>query len=217
MNINIQVLAEWFPYLMRGALFTVIIAASVIVTGTVVGFGVGLLRFVPSRVIRKTTGWVVEVVRAVPLLLMLFFVFFALPALGLHIPSVAAAIVGMTLWMVANTAEVVRGGIQSIPRGQTEAGVATGLSDLQVMRHVIVPQAIRRMLPSYIGLCTMLTKDTSLAAIIGAFELTRAAQESIARTYQSLELYLFAAAVYFCLCYPMSVLSRRLEGRLNKG
>lgn len=212
---NIQAYAEWSDYLLKGALVTVQIAAVSVLLGTVVGFFLGLLRFVRSRVVRSTVAWMVEIIRAVPLLLMLFFIFFALPAIGLDVPTGIAAALAMSLWMAVNTSEVVRGGIQSIPKGQWEAGTVTGLSRAQIMRYVIVPQAIRRSLPSYIGLCTMLTKDTSLAAIIGAFELTRATQEAIARTYDSLGFYLIAAAIYFCLCYPMSVFSRRLEKRLS--
>jgi ABC-type amino acid transport system permease subunit len=121
----------------------------------------------------------------------------------------------MSLWMMANTAEVVRGGIQSIPRGQAEAARSTGLSGLQTMRYIIFPQAIRRMLPPFVGLCTILIKDTSLAAIIGVFELTRAAQETIERTFRSFEIYLLAAAIYFCLSYPLSLLAQRAEARLQ--
>lgn len=212
---NIQHYVEWSDYLLKGALITIQIAVASVAIGTVCGFFVGLLRFVPSRFARSAVGWVVEIIRAVPLLLMLFFIFFALPAIGLEVPTGIAAVVAMSLWMTVNTSEVVRGGIQSISQGQWEAGRVTGLSGIQIMRYIIVPQAIRRSLPSYIGLCTMLTKDTSLAAIIGAFELTRATQEAIARTYDSLGFYLIAAVIYFCLCYPMSVFSRRLEKRLS--
>lgn len=209
-------LIDWLPYLARGALFTIGLAAIAITLGTVAGFALGLLRFVPSRIIRTGLAWITEIIRAIPLLLLLFFVFFAFPAVGLDIPTFPAAVLAMSLWMMVNTAEVVRGGVRSIPRGQAEAGMANGLTGLQIMRYIIVPQAIRRMIPPYIGVCTILVKDTSLAAIIGAFELTRAAQETIAQTYQSLTIYLIAAAVYFCLCYPMSVLSRRLERRLQR-
>lgn len=210
-------LIDWLPHIAVGTLFTIGMAAASIMLGTVTGFAVGLVRFVPSSAVRKCVGWVTEVIRAIPLLLLLFFIFFALPAIGLDIPTLPAAILAMSLWMMANTAEVVRGGIQSISYGQTEAGLANGLSRLQIMRYILIPQAVRRMIPPYIGLCTILIKDTSLAAIIGAFELTRAGQEAIAQTYQSLEIYLIAAAIYFCLCYPMSVLSRRAERRLNRG
>lgn len=210
-------LLDSLPYLLYGTMFTVALSAVVLVLGTVGGIAAGLLRFVPYRVVRTGVGWAIELVRAIPLLLLLFFVFFGLPAIGLQLPTFPAAILALSLWMTANTSEVVRGGIQSIPRGQMEAAQSTGLSAVQAMRYVIFPQAIRRMLPPYIGLCTILIKDTSLAAIIGVLELAQAAQQTIARTYLALEVYLIAAAIYFCLCYPLSVLARRAEARLQRG
>lgn len=214
---NWSVLAEVVPYLLYGAIFTVALSAAVLVIGTLAGVLVGLLRFVPSRIVTTGVKWAVEFIRAIPLLLLIFFIFFGLPAIGVQISTFPAAILAMSLWMLANTSEVVRGGIQSIPRGQMEAARSTGLSGIQAMRYVIFPQAVPRMLPPYIGLCTILIKDTSLAAIIGVLELTHAAQQTIARTYLALEIYLIAAAFYFCLCYPLSVLARRLEARLRHG
>jgi His/Glu/Gln/Arg/opine family amino acid ABC transporter permease subunit len=210
-----QILAS-LPYLLRGAVNTVVIAAAVTVLGTVIGVLVGLLRFTPWPWVDTVVGWVVEVVRAVPLLLLIFFIFFGLPALGVKIPTFPAAVLAMTLWMTVNTAEVVRGGIQSIPHGQFEAGRSAGLSELQTMRYVIFPQAVRRMLPPFVGLCTILVKDTSLAAIIGVFELTRAAQETIERTFKSFEIYLAAAAIYFLVCFPLTRLAQRAEARLQR-
>jgi len=210
------VIGENILYLLRGTVNTVGISAAVIVLGTCVGVLAGLLRFVPWSVIRTGTEWVVEFVRAVPLLLQIFFIFFGLPAIGVKIPTFPAAVLALSLWMMANTAEVVRGGIQSIPRGQAEAARSTGLSGPQTMRYVIFPQAIRRMLPPFVGLCTILIKDTSLAAIIGVFELTRAAQETIERTFRSFEIYLLAATIYFCLSYPLSLLAQRAETHLYR-
>jgi len=210
------VVAENLAYLLRGAASTAALAAGVILLGTAAGLVVGLLRFLPSRAARTAVTGVVEVVRATPLLLLLFFIFFGLPAVGVRIPTWPAAVLAMSLWMTANTSEVVRGAVQSIPRGQTEAARSTGLTALQTLRHVILPQALRRMLPPFVGLCTILVKDTSLAAIIGVFELTRAAQESIERTLHPFELYLTAAAIYFALCFPLSVLADRAERRLQR-
>jgi His/Glu/Gln/Arg/opine family amino acid ABC transporter permease subunit len=204
------------PYLLRGAANTVAIAAAVTVLGTATGIVVGLLRFTPWPWLGNAAAWVVEVVRAVPLLLLIFFIFFGLPALGVKIPTFPAAVLAMTLWMTVNTAEVVRGGIQSIPHGQFEAGRSSGLSELQMMRYVIFPQAVRRMIPPFVGLCTILVKDTSLAAIIGVFELTRAAQETIERTFKSFEIYLAAAAIYFLICFPLTRLAQRAEARLRR-
>lgn len=209
------VVVENLGYLLRGTVSTVEISASVIVLGTATGVLAGLLRFVPWAAVRTGVGWTVEFIRAIPLLLQIFFIFFGLPAIGLKIPTFPAAVLAMSLWMMANTAEVVRGGIQSIPLGQTEAARSTGLSGLQTMRHVIFPQAVRRMLPSFVGLCTILIKDTSLAAIIGVFELTRAAQETIERTFRSFEIYMVAAAIYFCINYPLSLLAQHAEARLQ--
>ena len=211
-----SVAVENLPYLLRGAASTLLISLGVVMLGTAAGVVCGLARFLAWRWLAAGVMGVVEFVRAVPLLLQIFFVFFGLPAIGLRIPSFPAAIVAMSLWMMANTAEVVRGGIQSIPRGQFEAASSTGLSALQTMRYVIFPQAIRRMLPPFVGLCTILIKDTSLAAIIGVFELTRAAQETIERTFRSFEIYLVAAAIYFLICFPLTQISQRAEARLQR-
>lgn len=210
------VIGQNFGYLLRGTVSTVEISGAVILLGTAAGVLTGFLRFVPWAPVRAGVAWTVEFIRAVPLLLQIFFIFFGLPTIGVKIPTYPAAVLAMSLWMMANTAEVVRGGIQSIPRGQTEAARSTGLSGLQTMRYVVFPQAIRRMLPPFVGLCTILIKDTSLAAIIGVFELTRAAQETIERTFRSFEIYMLAAAIYFCISYPLSLLAKHAEARLHR-
>lgn len=214
---SIAAIIESMPYILLGAVNTLLIAAAVIVLGTVGGIGAGLLRVAPWAILRYSVGAIIELIRAIPLLLQIFLIFFGLPSIGIQIPTFPAAILAMSLWMTVNTAEVVRGGVQSISKGQTEAALTTGLSRLQAMRYVVFPQAVRRMLPPYVGLCTIMIKDTSLAAIIGVFELTRAAQETIARTYQSFEIYLIVAAIYFSISYPLSRLAQRAEARLQHG
>jgi polar amino acid transport system permease protein len=211
----VSVLVQSLPHLLRGALSTLALAAAVLAVGTALGLAVGLLRVLPGRA-GTVVGGAVELVRAVPLLLLLFFIFFGLPALGVRIPTFPAAVLAMSLWMAANTSEVVRGGVQSISRGQFEAARSLGLGWASTMRFVILPQATRRMLPPFVGLCTILVKDTSLAAIIGVFELTRAAQETIERTLRSFEIYGAAAAIYFALCFPLTRLAARLETRLGR-
>jgi len=211
----VSVLVQSLPHLLRGAVSTLALAAAVLAVGTALGLAVGLLRVLPGRA-GTVVGGAVELVRAVPLLLLLFFIFFGLPALGVRIPTFPAAVLAMSLWMAANTAEVVRGGVQSISRGQFEAARSLGLGWASTMRFVILPQATRRMLPPFVGLCTILVKDTSLAAIIGVFELTRAAQETIERTLRSFEIYGAAAVIYFALCFPLTRLAARLELRLGR-
>lgn len=203
------------PYLLQGIRATLLLSATVLVTGTAVGMLWGLLRVFPVPALQRVMTALVEGVRSIPLLLQMFFIFFGLPALGIQMPVFLSAALALTLWMGANLAEVVRGAIESIPRGQLEAAYSTGLTYGQAMRSVIVPQALRRMLPPFVGLCTVLIKDTSLAAIIGVFELTRAAQETIERTFRSFELYLAVAAMYFVVCFALTSLSRALERRLG--
>lgn len=211
------VVLESLPYLLRGALSTAALSLAVIVAGTAAGVVLGLLRFVPAPGVGLVVGTFVELVRAVPLLLLLFFIFFGLPAIGVRVPTFPAAVLAMSLWMMVNTAEVVRGGVQSIASGQFEAARSLGLGWTGMMGWVILPQAVRRMLPPFVGLCTILVKDTSLAAIIGVFELTRAAQETIERTLRSFEIYTAAAAIYFAICFPLTRAARSLELRLGAG
>jgi polar amino acid transport system permease protein len=147
----------------------------------------------------------------------MFFIFFGLPALGIRLSTFPSAALAMSLFAAGNMAEIVRGAIDSLPTGQFEAAKSLGMSYLQMMIYVIIPQALRRMLPPMMGLFTTLIKDTSLAAIIGAFELTRAGQEVIERTFRSLEIYLVVAAFYFLICYPLSYYTRKVEKRRVTG
>jgi len=203
------------PYLLQGIRATLLLSATVLVTGTALGALWGLLRVFPLPALQRVMTAIIEGVRSIPVLLQMFFIFFGLPALGIQLPVFLSAALAMTLWMGANLAEVVRGAVESISHGQLEAALSSGLTYVQAMRSVILPQALRRMLPPFVGLCTILIKDTSLAAIIGVFELTRAAQETIERTFRSFEIYLLVAGMYFVICFSLTSLSRALERRLG--
>lgn len=199
-------------YLLSGAVSTVLIAVGVLVLGTVLGVLFGLLRLVKNPIVAAPVRAYVEVARGAPLIMQMFFVYYGLPpVLGIEIPSYVAVVLAMTVFASGNSAEIVRGAIESLPAGQFEAARSTGLSYPQLMWQVILPQALKRMIPPQMGLFTTLVKDTSLAAILGVFELTTAAQRTIERTLASFELYLFAGAVYFLICYPLSVYARRVE------
>jgi polar amino acid transport system permease protein len=214
---NYEAIVKSLPYIMQGTLHTILLSVAVIALGTIGGIAAGLLRFTPWAPVRYAVGWLVEIVRAIPLLMLIFFIFFGFPALGLEIPVYPAAVLALSLWMTVNTSEVVRGGVQSIPVGQSEAARSTGLTGWQAMRYVIFPQALRRMIPPYVGLCTILIKDTSLTAIIGVLELTRTVQDMVALHKMPIELYLMAAAIYFCISYPLSLLAQHAEARLQRG
>jgi polar amino acid transport system permease protein len=196
--------------------FTIALACLVIILGTFLGVIFGILKLSKNRLIRYPVSFIVELTRDTPIIMQMFFIFFGLPALGIRLNTFPSAALAMSFFAAGNTAEIVRGAIDSLPTGQFDAAKSLGMNYLQMMIYVIIPQALRRMLPPMMGLFTTLIKDTSLAAIIGAFELTRAGQEIIERTFRSLEIYLVVAAIYFIICYPLSYYTRKVEkGRVT--
>jgi polar amino acid transport system permease protein len=177
----------------------------------------GALLQAKAAAVWLTVRAVVEVFRGLPVPITLFFVFFAVPMLTeIDIPSKPAAILGLTLWSMSEIAEIVRGAIQSIPKGQTEAGKALALTYTQILVWILLPQAMRRMLPPLVGIYNRLAKSTALAALIGVRDLVTAGQIVIERTMASLEVYTFIVLVFFALCYPLSLVSYRLEKRLSR-
>ncbi len=208
-----DVVAANLSYLLQGLRFTSILGITVMALALPLGIIVGLLRSRVGGLIFWGATAFVELFRDTPLIMQMFFIFFGLPALNIRLNPLLAATLAMTFFAAANAAEIVRGAIQSIPRGQMEAARSLGFSYLQSMVLIILPQAVRRMIPPMMGLFTTVIKDTSLAAIINVFELTTAARQIIERTLASFEIWIFAAGLYFLICYPISVLSQRLERR----
>jgi ABC-type amino acid transport system permease subunit len=150
--------------------------------------------------------------------MVVFWFWFFIPiALGIPLPQYWVALVAFVVFEAAYLGEIIRAGIQSVPRGQVEAAQATGLRYATTMRHVVLPQAVRNMLPSLVTQFIILVKDTSLASIIGYMDLTKAAQTVNQREIRPFELYLFIAVVYWLLTYSMSLGSRALERRMSTG
>lgn len=214
---DFDVIAKNLPYLLSGVKFTIALAGLVIVLGSFLGMVLGLAKLSPNRLVRYPANFIVEITRDTPIIMQMFFIFFGLPALGIRLQTFPSAALAMSLFAAGNAAEIVRGAIDSLPAGQFDAARSLGMNYFQMMIYVIVPQALRRMIPPAMGLFTTLIKDTSLAAIIGAFELTRAGQEIIERTFRSLEIYLVVAAIYFIICYPLSYYTRKVEKKRVTG
>ena len=158
----------------------------------------------------------VEFFRGVPLVMVIFWIWFIIPILlKTKIPEFGVALTAFVIFEAAYLAEIVRAGVQSVPRGQVEAATAVGLSSSQTMRHVVLPQALKNMIPSLVTQFIVLFKDTSLASIIGFMDLTKAAQVVNNREIRPFELYLFIAVVYWVCTYSMSRYARALEKRLG--
>jgi polar amino acid transport system permease protein len=208
-------------YLASGLQTTAMLAAVSVVASIVVGIVLGTLLTLPSRIVRVVVRAYVEIWRGLPIIIILFFIFFVLPIIGLTVDTFVAAATGLSLWGSANMAEVVRGAVQSVPHGQTEAGAALGFPWPSRMRHVILPQATRRALPPLVGLVVNLIQQTSLAAVIGLLDILEASQRSIERLTltggdtHAVPILGAVLGVFFVFCLPLTMLARWFERKLQ--
>jgi len=194
---------------------TLRLAIPAIVLGFLLGIFIGLARLAHAPWIRVPATIYVEFFRGVPLVMVIFWFWFIIPQLlRLPIPEYGVALTAFVIFEAAYFGEIVRAGVQSVPRGQAEAARAVGLSGAQALRFVVLPQALRNMIPSLVTQMIVLFKDTSLASIIGYVDLTKAAQIVNNREIRPFQLYLFIAVVYWICTYSMSRLARNLERRL---
>jgi len=217
---DFQVILQNFSFLMLQGFVgfggfaggTLRLAVPAIALGFVLGTAIALARLARSRWLSVAAGVYVEFFRGVPLVMVIFWFWFIIPALlGTSLPEYTVALTAFVVFEAAYLAEIVRAGIQSVPRGQVEAATASGLPHGQMMRHVVLPQALRHMIPALVTQFIVLLKDTSLASIIGYVDLTKAAQIVNNREIRPFELYLFIAAVYWLCSFSISRYAARLQ------
>jgi polar amino acid transport system permease protein len=195
---------------------TLRLAIPSIVLGFILGIFIGLGRLSRRAWLRVPATLYVEFFRGIPLVMVIFWIWIVIPVvLRIKIPEFGVALTAFVIFEAAYLGEIVRAGVQSVPRGQLEAATAVGLSSSQTMRRVVLPQALKNMIPSLVTQFIVLFKDTSLASIIGFMDLTKAAQVVNNREIRPFELYLFIAAVYWVCTYSMSRYARSLEKRLG--
>ncbi|PRD40599.1 amino acid ABC transporter permease [Phyllobacterium phragmitis] len=198
-------------FLLNGAFWTLVLSLMAFVGGGLGGFVIALGRTSPFKVLRMLAGTYVQIVQGTPLLVILFLTFFGLPTLGLSISPMLAAGLSLTIYVSAYLGEIWRGALQSVPRAQWEAAECLALSRTQRLFKVILPQAVRIATPPTIGFSVQIIKNTSLASVVGFVELTRAGQLINNSIFEPFAIYMIVALLYFCLCFPVSVLSQRLE------
>ena len=202
------------PHLLPGIPWTLLISFGGLAIGFVIGIVFGLMRISPSRLMRWPAILYIEVFRGTPILVQVLFIFYGLPQLlGSPINALTAGIAAIAVNSGAYISEVVRGGVQSIERGQREASLSLGLSRTQAFRYVIWPQALRRMIPPLGNQAIISIKDTSLFSVIGVGELVRQGQIYIATTFTAMEVYLMVALLYLAITWTLSILLRQLERR----
>lgn len=202
----------WF--LAMAAQWTIALSAVAFVGGGILGLLVAFARTAPLKPLRLTAGLYILLFQGTPLVMQLFLVFFGSTMLGWRIDAWTAAALALGLNAGAFLGEIWRGSIETVPHGQWEAAKALGFGWLRTMRLVVIPQAARVSVPPTVGFLVQLVKSTSLASIIGFTELTRAGQVLNNATFRPFLIFGIVAAIYFALCWPLSLLASRLERRL---
>jgi len=211
-----QVMTETLPLLMSGVKLTVIITFTGLLIGFVLGVVFGLLKISPKFWLRKLAGTYIEIIRGTPLIVQVMFLYFGIPmASGLRITPIIAGIIAIAVNSGAYIAEIVRGAVQSIDRGQMEAGRSIGLTRGQTMRYIIWPQAFRRMIPPLGNQFIISLKDTSLLVVIGVAELTRVGQEIIAVNFRAFEVWLTVGLVYLAMTMTIAWALKHVESRMT--
>ena len=204
-------------FLLQGAILTIALCAMAFSCGLVVALSIGLMRTARKIIVlRWVAGTYVEIFRGTPLMMQIFIAYFGLSILGLQLPRFVAVSVPLILFTGAFMGEIVRAGIEAIPRGQWEAGWSLGMTYGQLMRYVVAPTAVRIMIPPTVGFLVQLVKGTSLAYVVGYIELTRAGYIVSQSTYATMLVFTLVGAIYFGINYPLSLASQRLEARLKR-
>ena len=203
-----------FLFLLTGLKWTVLLSLVGFVGGGVFGLAIALMRVSGRPLMERITSSYIALFQGTPLLMQLFVVYYGLALVGLKLDAWVAVAIGFTLHASAYLGEIWRGSIEAVPKGQTEAAKALSLSYVSRMRDVILPQAIRISLPATIGFLVPLIKGTSLAAIVGFTELTRAGNIVSNQIFQPLLVFGIVGILYFLLCWPLSLYGSHLERRM---
>ncbi len=210
-------LLHGYWYLFHGAGMTLLMAASSVVPATVFGIALALVQVFGGRIVRSAVLGYLFVIRGIPLLALLTFTYYLLPLTGIDLPPFWGVVVVMALYYAAFMSEVFRAGILSLPRAQWDAARSLGMTRRLMLQIVIFPQAPRLASPPFVSLCANLVKATSLVSVVGLWELTMASREIVERTLAPFQIFIGAAAIYFCICYTLALYGRYLERRVLHG
>ena len=206
-----------FVYLLKGLGWTLVLSAPSFVLGSLAGFGVMLARVSRLAAVRAAAALFIQAIQGIPLLVLLFVVYFGVGIFGIDVPPLFAAGIALMVYVSAFLGEIWRGSVQSIEKTQWEAAECLGFSRWQSLILVVIPQAVRLSLPATVGFLVQVIKSTSLASVVGFVELTRAGQIINNSLFQPFLVFALVGGFYFLLCYPLSKWSRTMEKKLNVG
>ena len=204
------------PYLVEGLQVTLYIFAIAIILGFIIGLIVALFRLAPIKALNWIAKIFVDVIRGTPFIVQLFFIYFGLNSLEwISLNNTTAGIVTVAINAGAYYSEIIRAGIQSIDKGQSEAARSLGLTSGQNMRHIVLPQAFRRMLPTITNQSIISLKDTSLLSVIGIADLTQQGEIQASATFEAFNIWLTVGIMYFVIIYLLTILANFLERRFE--
>lgn len=209
-----QQLLETLPFFLKGLWMTVAVSALGLIFATVLGFLLGVMRASSKKLLTWPIGAYVFVIRGTPFVVQIFIIFFIFPEWGIQLDAFPAAVLALTILGTAFICEIVAGGIKAVDKGQWEAGRASGLSIFQQLRFVVVPQAMRTILPPLVGQYVLLIKDSSVVSVIGVTELARVGWVTVNRIPEGFMVFGLVGILYFAISYPLIRVSNSLERKM---
>ncbi len=214
--IGMDIISAALPMLLKGLQVTLYIFVIAIIIGFLVGLVIALFRLAPIKILNWIAKIYVDAIRGTPFIVQLFFIYFGLNSLQIiSLNSTTAGIITVAINAGAYFAEIIRAGIQSIDKGQTEAARSIGFTGAQTMRYIILPQAFRRMLPTITNQSIISLKDTSLLSVIGIADLTQQGQIQASATFEAFKIWLAVGVIYFIIIYLLTLLANFVERRFQ--
>lgn len=207
----------YLPFLLKGAEMTIYITILSLIISTPLGLIFAAAKMYPWKIISWPIATVINITRGLPMIVVLFYIYFVFPDIGITLSSFQASVIGIAFCFSTYIAEIFRAGIESVDRGQLEAARSMGMSFPKAMRRVVLPQAFHVALPPYSNTLVMMLKDSALASTIAVTEMTRQGQLIAASTFDNTTVYTLVALLYLVLCLPLLALTKQLEKRQIKG
>jgi len=210
-----QELMHSLPFFLKGVWMTVAVAGLSLLAGTIIGFIAGIIRAGRNKILRAIIGAWVDLIRGTPFLVQVFIIFFILPSAGIELEAFPAAVIALSNLTASFICEIFVSGILAVPKGQREAATASGLSQYQQLRFIVLPQAMRTIMPPLVGQYVLLVKDSSVVSAIGVVDITRVGWLTVQRIPEGMMVFGLVGLLYFAICYPMINLSGYLERRMT--
>jgi polar amino acid transport system permease protein len=208
-------LMQSLPFFLKGLWMTVAVSGLSLIAGTIIGFICGIIRAGRNKILRAIIGAWVDLIRGTPFLVQVFIIFFILPSAGIELRAFPAAVIALSNLTASFICEIVAGGILAVPKGQREAATSSGLSGYQQLRYIVLPQAMRTIMPPLVGQYVLLIKDSSVVSAIGVVDITRVGWLTVQRIPEGLMVFGLVGLLYLAICYPLINLSGYLERRMT--